>query len=91
LAIITGFFITLPENAEALAVQLSSGVNASNFSLFLHRKYRNFNLIPAFPWMEVASRALLSSILNMSHQNCGKNWSIYSNGIYSMIFILIPF
>jgi hypothetical protein len=37
---------------EALAAQLSSGVNANNFSSFLHRKYRSFNLIPAFPWME---------------------------------------
>jgi hypothetical protein len=30
LAIITGF-ITFPENAEVLAAQLSSGVNANNF------------------------------------------------------------
>jgi hypothetical protein len=34
------FFYHASENAEALAVQLSSGVNANNFSLFLHRKYR---------------------------------------------------
>jgi Zn-dependent protease len=52
LALITGFFITFPENAEALAAQLSSGVNASNF--FLHFFIVNivlavFNLIPAFP------------------------------------------
>lgn len=31
LAIITSFFITFPENAEALAAQLSSGVNSNNF------------------------------------------------------------
>jgi Zn-dependent protease len=52
LAIITSFFITFPENAEALAAQLSSGVNSNNF--FLHFFIVNivlavFNLIPAFP------------------------------------------
>jgi Zn-dependent protease len=52
LAIITGFFITLPENAEALAAQLSSGVNASNFFLYffiVNIVLAVFNLIPAFP------------------------------------------
>jgi Zn-dependent protease len=39
LAIITGF-ITFPENAEVLAAQLSSGVNANNFFFIFHRKYR---------------------------------------------------
>lgn len=52
LALITGFFITFPENTEMLNAQLSSGVNASNF--FLHFFIVNivlavFNLIPAFP------------------------------------------
>jgi hypothetical protein len=28
------FFITFPENAEVLAAQLSSGVNANNFFIF---------------------------------------------------------
>jgi hypothetical protein len=38
---------------QSLAAQLSSGVNANNFFFFIfHRKYRFFNLIPAFPWME---------------------------------------
>lgn len=52
LALITGFFITFPENAEALAAQLSTGVNASNFFLnffIVNIVLAVFNLIPAFP------------------------------------------
>ncbi|WP_339920990.1 site-2 protease family protein [uncultured Flavobacterium sp.] len=52
LALITGFFITFPENAEVLAAQLSTGVNASNFSLnffIVNIVLAVFNLIPAFP------------------------------------------
>lgn len=52
LAILTGFFIKVPATAAAVAAQLSTGVNASNF--FLHFLIVNivlavFNLIPAFP------------------------------------------
>jgi Zn-dependent protease len=36
LAIITGF-LTFPENAEVLAAQLSSGVNANNFFFIFHQ------------------------------------------------------
>jgi Zn-dependent protease len=78
---ITGF-ITFPENAEVLAAQLSSGVNANNF-FFFHRKYRLavFNLIPAMDGGVL--RALLSFKLKRhSNQNCGKNRSIYSCRIY---------
>jgi Zn-dependent protease len=39
------FFITFPENAEVLAAQLSSGVNANNFFFIFHRKYRFASLI----------------------------------------------
>lgn len=52
LALITSFFITFPENAEALAAQLSTGVNASNFFLnffIVNIVLAVFNLIPAFP------------------------------------------
>ncbi|MEZ7500114.1 site-2 protease family protein [Flavobacterium sp. Arc3] len=52
LAIITGIFITLPDSPEALAAQLSAGVNASNFFLnfyIVNIVLAVFNLIPAFP------------------------------------------
>lgn len=52
LALITAFFIAVPETSEAFIATLSKGVNASNF--FLHFLIVNlwlalFNLIPAFP------------------------------------------
>jgi Zn-dependent protease len=84
------FFITFPENAEVLAAQLSSGVNANNFSSFfiVNIVLAVFNLIPAFPWME-GVRALLSFKLKRhSNQNCGKNRSIYS---WIYFFRLYPF
>lgn len=52
LALITGLFITLPENPELLAQQLSGGINASNFFLnffIVNIALAVFNLIPAFP------------------------------------------
>ncbi len=51
LAVITGFFITLPD-AENLTLQLTSGVNSSNFFLtffIVNIWLALFNLIPAFP------------------------------------------
>lgn len=52
LAIITGLFITFPTTSEALAQELSTGVNASNFFLnffIVNILLAVFNLIPAFP------------------------------------------
>lgn len=52
LALITGFFITLPENPELMATQLSGGINAHNFFLnffIVNIALAVFNLIPAFP------------------------------------------
>lgn len=52
LALITGSFITIPDNPEALVAQLSAGVNASNFFLnfyIVNIVLAIFNLIPAFP------------------------------------------
>ncbi|SEA98442.1 Zn-dependent protease (includes SpoIVFB) [Flavobacterium gillisiae] len=52
LALITSFVITFPDNPEALAVQLSNSVNASNFFLYffiVNIVLAIFNLIPAFP------------------------------------------
>ena len=51
LAIITGLFITIPEIKD-LSVELSGGVNASNFFLnffIVNVWLAVFNLIPAFP------------------------------------------
>jgi Zn-dependent protease/predicted transcriptional regulator len=52
LAFITGLFITFPATSEALAIELSTGVNASNFFLnffIVNIVLAVFNLIPAFP------------------------------------------
>ncbi|WP_413998789.1 site-2 protease family protein [Flavobacterium sp. W1B] len=52
LAILTGFFITMPENPELLTAQLSGGINAHNFFLnffIVNIALTVFNLIPAFP------------------------------------------
>jgi Zn-dependent protease len=44
------WFYNVSENAEVLAAQLSSGVNANNFFLFFRKnRFGFFNLIPAFP------------------------------------------
>ena len=52
LAFITSLFITLPDNPEDVVVQLTNGVNASNFFLnfyLVNIVLAIFNLIPAFP------------------------------------------
>jgi len=52
LAFITGLFIDFPSTSEALAQELSAGVNASNFFLnffIVNILLAVFNLIPAFP------------------------------------------
>lgn len=52
LAFITGLFITFPATSEALAQELSTGVNANNFFLnffIVNIILAVFNLIPAFP------------------------------------------
>lgn len=52
LALITGLFISFPATSEALAQELSTGVNASNFFLnffLVNIVLAIFNLIPAFP------------------------------------------
>lgn len=52
LAFITGFFITIPENAEQLMRELADGVNSNNFFLnffLINFWLAFFNLIPAFP------------------------------------------
>lgn len=52
LALITGLFIRIPDNAEELVVILSGGINGSNFLLnfFIVNIWLSiFNLIPAFP------------------------------------------
>jgi Zn-dependent protease/predicted transcriptional regulator len=52
LGLLTGLFITFPNRSEALAKELSEGVNASNFFLnffIVNIILAVFNLIPAFP------------------------------------------
>lgn len=52
LAFITGFFIIIPENSEALLAELSKGITADNFFLnffIVNFWLALFNLIPAFP------------------------------------------
>lgn len=52
LALLTGFFITLPENPELLASQLSSGISSHTFFLnffIVNIALAVFNMIPAFP------------------------------------------
>ena len=52
LAFITGLFISFPATSEALAQELSTGVNANNFFLnffIVNIILAVFNLIPAFP------------------------------------------
>lgn len=52
LAFLTGLFIEFPSTSEALAQELSTGVNASNFFLnffIVNIILAVFNLIPAFP------------------------------------------
>jgi Zn-dependent protease/predicted transcriptional regulator len=52
LAAFTGIFITLPDTPEALLIQLSGGINSSNFLLnffIVNIALAIFNLIPAFP------------------------------------------
>lgn len=52
LALITGLFISFPATSEALAQELSKGINASNFFLnffLVNIVLAIFNLIPAFP------------------------------------------
>ncbi|UQD56497.1 site-2 protease family protein [Flavobacterium sp. K5-23] len=52
LAIITGLFISIPENPEILMKELAGGVNADNFFLnffIVNIVLAVFNLIPAFP------------------------------------------
>lgn len=52
LALLTGLFIKFPNSSEALAKELSEGVNASNFFLnffIVNIILAVFNLIPAFP------------------------------------------
>ncbi|WP_367754210.1 M50 family metallopeptidase [Flavobacterium sp. WC2430] len=52
LALITSFFVAIPENEEVLMAQLSVGINADNFFLnflIVNIALALFNLIPAFP------------------------------------------
>lgn len=52
LALMTGFFVTVPSNPDALSAQLSGGVNGTNFLLnffIVNLALAIFNLIPAFP------------------------------------------
>lgn len=52
LALITGLFISFPDNSVSLARELSAGVNASNFFLnffIVNIILAVFNLIPTFP------------------------------------------
>lgn len=52
LALMTGFFVTVPEDPAALSAQLSGGVNGANFLLnffIVNLALAIFNLIPAFP------------------------------------------
>jgi Zn-dependent protease/predicted transcriptional regulator len=91
LAVITGLFITIPDLKE-LTVQLTGGVNQSNF--FLNFFVVNiwlaiFNLVPAFP---MDGGRILRAILSMKFErHVATNIAARIGQLLALIFIFIGF
>jgi Zn-dependent protease len=97
LALLTGFFISVPETAETLLAELSKGINANNFFLnfFLVNIWLAiFNLIPAFP-MDGGRvlRAILSFRFkrNVATKIAARTGQLLAVGFIILGFISNPF
>ncbi|MFN7910340.1 MAG: site-2 protease family protein [Bacteroidota bacterium] len=91
LAVITGLFITIPDLKE-LTVQLTGGVNQSNFFLnffIVNIWLAIFNLVPAFP---MDGGRILRAILSMKFErHVATNIAARIGQLLALIFIFIGF
>lgn len=91
LAVITGLFITIPDLKE-LTVQLTGGVNQSNFFLnffIVNIWLAIFNLVPAFP---MDGGRVLRAILSMKFErHVATNIAARIGQLLALVFIFIGF
>lgn len=89
LALITGIFITIP-GAEDLTMQLSNGINSSNFFLnffIVNLWLALFNLIPAFP---MDGGRMLRAILSMKFErHVATNIAARIGQVFAIAFIFL--
>ena len=91
LAIITGLFITIPD-AKDLTIQLSGGINSSNFFLnffIVNIWLALFNMIPAFP---MDGGRVLRALLSMKFERyIATNIAARIGQIFAVGFVFVGF